>query len=70
LAGFLLLAITVARNGGGTVGGTALLVALLPAMTQTVLFEPSLWMAAGLWLAGRVPRPVEPEVEMVRGVKS
>ena len=70
LAGFLLLAITVARNGGGTVGGTALLVALVPSMTQTVLFEPSLWMAAGLWLAGRVPRPVEPEVEMVDGVKS
>jgi O-antigen ligase len=70
LAGFLLLAITVARNGGGTVGGTALLVALVPSMTQTVLFEPSLWMAAGLWLAGRVPRPVEPEVEMVQGVKS
>lgn len=69
-AGFLGLAITVVRNGGGTLGGTALLVALVPSMTQTVLFEPSLWLAAGLWMAGKVARPVEPEGEMVRGVKS
>jgi hypothetical protein len=70
LAGFGVLAVTVARRGGGAVGGAAILVALLPAMTQTVLFEPSLWLAAGLWLAGKVARPVEPEVEMVQGVAS
>ena len=70
LTGFLVLSLTVARRGGGAVGGTALVVALLPAMTQTVLFEPSLWLAAGLWLAGKVDRPVEPEVEMVQGVAS
>jgi hypothetical protein len=70
LTGFLVLVVTVARRGGGVVGGTALVVALMPAMTQTVLFEPSLWLAAGLWLAGKVDRPVEPEVEMVQGVAS
>jgi hypothetical protein len=70
LAGFLVLATTVARNGGGPVGGTALVLALLPSMTQTVLFEPTWWLAAGLWVAGKVPGPVEPEVEMVTGVAS
>lgn len=70
LAGFLFLAVAVARNGGGTVGGAALLVALVPSMTQTVLFEPSLWLAAGLWVGGKVARPAEPEVEMVEGVKT
>jgi len=68
LAGFLVLGATVARNGGGSVGGTALVLALLPSMTQTVLFEPTLWLAAGLWAAGKVAGPVEPEVEMVQGV--
>ena len=70
LAGFLVLAATVARNGGGTVGGTALVLALIPSMTQTVLFEPTLWLAAGLWTAGKVAGPFEPEVEMVQGVAS
>ena len=70
LAGFLVLAATVARNGGGTVGGTALVLALIPSMTQTVLFEPTLWLTAGLWTAGKVAGPFEPEVEMVQGVAS
>jgi hypothetical protein len=68
LTGFLLLAWTVARNGGGTIGGTALVLALVPSMTQTVLFEPTIWLAAGLWAAGKVPRPAELEVDMVEGV--
>jgi hypothetical protein len=32
-----------------------LAVTFLPALTQTVLFEPTWWFAAGLYLAGRPP---------------
>jgi hypothetical protein len=70
LAGFLILAATVIRLGGGTVGGAALVVALVPSMTQTVLFEPTLWLAFGLWVAGKVATPVKGALEMVEGVAS
>lgn len=53
LAGFLGLAAVLLLRGGGAVGGIALVMALLPAVTQTVLFEPTWWFAAGLYLAGR-----------------
>lgn len=52
LAAFVLLLVVVLRSGGGTVGGVALFAAFLPAMTQTVLFEPAWWFAAALYLAG------------------
>jgi hypothetical protein len=51
LAAFLMLLVVIVRCGGGTIGGIALAVALLPVITQTVLFEPSWWFAAGLFLA-------------------
>jgi hypothetical protein len=54
LAGFLALAWVVVRRGSGLVGAVALVVALLPAATQTVLFEPTWWFAAGLLLGGAV----------------
>ena len=50
---FLLLLLTVVRVGRGPVGAVALVAAFLPSMTQTVLFEPTWWFAAGLYLAGR-----------------
>ena len=60
LAFFFLLA-TIIRSGGGTIGRVALAVSLLPVMTQTVLFEPSWWFAAGLYLAVlRAPTGREP----------
>jgi len=51
--GFALLAGTVVRRGRGTLGAIALAVALVAAFTQTVLFEPTLWFAAGLYIGGR-----------------
>jgi hypothetical protein len=52
LGAFCLLLGVILRSGGGVVGGVALLTAFLPAMTQTVLFEPAWWFAAALYLAG------------------
>lgn len=50
--GFLVLIGVVLKRGRGSVGAAALVVALLPAFTQTVLFEPTWWFAAALYLAG------------------
>lgn len=50
--GLIGLAWVVLRTGSGPVGGTALFVSLLPGLTQTVLFEPTWWFAAGLFLGG------------------
>lgn len=52
LAAFCLLLGVILRSGGGVVGGMALFTTFLPAMTQTVLFEPAWWFAAALFLAG------------------
>lgn len=52
LAAFLALLAIVVRSGRGLPGTVALVIALLPAFTQTVLFEVSWWFAAGLLLAG------------------
>jgi len=49
---FLLLIWQVLRRGRGAAGYVALLVAFLPSMTQTVLFEPTWWFAAGVLAAG------------------
>jgi len=46
------LVLVVLRTGGGAAGGIALLVSLLPGLAQTVLFEPTWWFAAGLFLGG------------------
>jgi hypothetical protein len=40
-------------RGGGVVAGSALAIALVAGLTQTVLFEPIGWFAAGLWAAER-----------------
>jgi O-antigen ligase len=49
---FALLLVMVFRRGRGAAGYAALLMAFLPSMTQTVLFEPTWWFAAGLLIAG------------------
>jgi hypothetical protein len=51
-AAFLLLLVMVFRRGRGAAGYVALLMAFLPSMTQTVLFEPTWWLAAGILVAG------------------
>lgn len=55
LLGFLALGATVVWSGRGTIGAAALTVVLASAVTQTVLFEATLWFAAALYLgmAGR-----------------
>ncbi|MEE8331123.1 MAG: O-antigen ligase family protein [Acidimicrobiia bacterium] len=53
LAGFLALGAIVLWYGGGLVGAVALIVAFSASITQTVLFEPTWWFAAGLFLAGK-----------------
>jgi hypothetical protein len=50
MAGFLVLLALVVWHGGGLVGGVALVVAFTASITQTVLFEPTWWLAAGLFL--------------------
>lgn len=47
----------IVRTGEGPVMGAVLAVTFLPALTQTVLFEPTWWFAAGLYLTGRPPPP-------------
>jgi O-antigen ligase len=64
IASFILLVVTVFRSGGGLVGGLALATAFLPSITQTVLFEPTWWFAAGLFLAGKVGFGREPPLEL------
>lgn len=51
LAAFLAVLVTIARSGSGRVAGALMIVTFLPAMTQTVLFEPTWWFAAGLYLS-------------------
>ena len=64
IAAFILLVVTVMRSGGGLVGGVALATAFLPSITQTVLFEPTWWFAAGLFLGGKVGFGREPPLEL------
>lgn len=52
LLAFLLLLGVIVRSGRGSVTGALLVVTFLPSITQTVLFEPTWWFAAGLYLAG------------------
>lgn len=55
LLAWLGLLAMIIRGGAGRVMGAVLAVTFLPAMTQTVLFEPTWWFAAGLYLAGTPP---------------
>ena len=55
---FLALVIVVLRYGAGTTGAVALTVVGASILTQTVLFEPTLWFAASLYL-GRAGRSVD-----------
>ena len=57
LAAFAALLGLILTRGRGVPGTAALVVAFLPAMSQTVLFEPAWWFAAGLFLAGRTAYP-------------
>jgi O-antigen ligase len=50
LFAFAGLAYVVLRWGGGTIGAIALVVVASTAMTQTVLFEPTLWFSGALYL--------------------
>lgn len=57
LAAFAALLGLILTRGRGVPGTVALVAAFLPAMSQTVLFEPAWWFAAGLFLAGRTAYP-------------
>lgn len=50
LVAFAAVAYAVLRNGGGTVGAIALVVVASTALTQTVLFEPTLWFSGAIYL--------------------
>jgi O-antigen ligase len=52
MGAFLIMLVLLLVKGGGVPGRAALFVSLLPFMTQTVLFEPAWWFAAGLLLVG------------------
>ena len=58
LVSFIGLVVVVARYGGGTIGAVALTVVAASIVTQTVLFEPTLWFAGSLYL-GRAGRSVD-----------
>jgi O-antigen ligase len=64
VAAFILLVAAILRSGAGVVGGAALLAAFLPSFTQTVLFEPTWWFAAGLFLGGKVGLGGKPHLEL------
>jgi hypothetical protein len=57
ISAFLVLLVLLLVKGDGVSGRAALLVSLLPFMTQTILFEPAWWFAGGLLLAGGTARP-------------
>ncbi len=50
MLGFLAL-LASQRRRGGPVAGSALTIVGVASVTQTVIFEPALWFALGLWLA-------------------
>lgn len=49
---FVGLLVAIGVRGSGPIGSAALLAAFLPSISQTVLFEPAWWFAAGVLLAG------------------
>jgi hypothetical protein len=62
LLAWLGVLVMIVRTGEGSVTGALLAVTFLPAMTQTVLFEPTWWFAAGLYLAGTPPPDEEASI--------
>lgn len=50
LVGFAAVGFVVVRFGGGSIGAAALVIVATSAMTQTVLFEPTLWFSGALYL--------------------
>lgn len=50
LLSFAAVGFVVVRFGGGSIGAVALLVVASSVVTQTVLFEPSLWFSGALYL--------------------
>jgi O-antigen ligase len=64
IAAFIGLIVVVIGSGAGLVGGIALGAAFLPSMTQTILFEPTWWFAAGLFLAGSGRIEAKPPLEL------
>lgn len=50
---FLVLVAVIVRNGAGIIGAVAMIAAFLFSFTQTVLFEPTWWFAAALFVAGK-----------------
>lgn len=61
LGGFVFVVVVVAivARGKGAIGVGALVAALLPFISQTVLFEPAWWFAAGVLLAGGSAQKLE-----------
>jgi O-antigen ligase len=64
VAAFIFLLWAMIKSGGGLVGAAALTAAFLPSITQTVLFEPTWWFAAALYLGGKVGFNREPPLEL------
>ena len=64
IAGFVLVMAAILTSGAGVVGALALGAAFLPSFTQTVLFEPAWWFAAGLYLGGKVGLEGGPPLEL------
>jgi O-antigen ligase len=60
-AAFVGVMVVIVRSGGGRVAGAVLAVTFLPAMTQTVLFEPTWWFAAGIYLSRALSDEVTPD---------
>jgi len=50
LLGFAAVGFVVIRFGGGSIGAVALIIVASSALTQTVLFEPTLWFSGALYL--------------------
>ncbi len=64
LGAFLAVLVVIIRSGRGGVAGALLAVTFLPAMTQTVLFEPTWWFAAGLYVSGALSAVVTRDREL------
>ncbi len=50
MLGFAGVGFVVLRFGGGSIGAAALIIVASSALTQTVLFEPTLWFSGALYL--------------------
>jgi hypothetical protein len=64
-AGFLVLAAVLLRRRRGREEAAIVIVALLPAFFQTLLFEPTWWFAAGVFVGGIGAFSLKPSVATV-----